>query len=157
MNIYIPLKLEGDLDLYVPNSDFYNDICTTFTSEKGTDLTISERKKYYIENKMAICEEGCVFVEYNKTSGNVECSCKIKTDFVESISQNNFNDKELFKSFTDFYNIFNIKILKCVDLIFKGKSFRENYANIILIIIILYFLCLFFLFGKVIKMKLYFI
>ncbi len=104
---------------------------------------------YYIENKMAICEEGCVFIEYNKTSGNVACSCKIKTDFVESIEKNNFNDKELYKSFTDFYNIFNIKILNCVDLIFTVKALKENYANIILIIIIVfYFICLVFFTWK---------
>ena len=157
MNIYIPVKLEGDLDLYVPNSDFYNDICTTFTTEKGTDLTISGRKNYYIENKMAICEEGCIFIDYNRTSGNVACSCKIKTDFVKFISKNNFNDKELYKSFTDFYNIFNIKILKCVYLIFTVKSFKQNYVNIIIIIIIvLYFLCLFFFTWKSYKNEIIF-
>ena len=49
----------------------------------------------------------------------------------------------MLKNFADFKNIFNIKILKCVGLIFSIKSLKENYANIILMaIIIFYFICL---------------
>ena len=149
MNIYIHLELNGNLDQYIPSSDFYNDICTTFTSENGTDLTISGRKKYYINNKLAICEEHCIFVKYNKTDDYIICSCKVKTDFVKNISLNKFDEEELHKSFTDFYNIFNIKVLKCIKSIFTVEAFKKNYANIILIIIIiLYFACLIFFIIK---------
>ena len=144
IDIYLPLTLDGSLDQYDPNSEFYNDICNTFTSEKGTDLTLSERKKNYINNNLAVCEENCNFEQYNDTIGKAICSCKTKTDFVNKISENAINKNDLLKNFADFNNIFNIKILKCVSLIFSIKSFNENYANIILIIIIaLYFICFF--------------
>jgi len=43
----------------------------------------------------------------------------------------------------DFKNLFNIKVLKCINLIFSLEAFKNNYANIILIIIIIvYFICL---------------
>ena len=149
IDVYLHVDINGNLEQYVPNSDFYNDICNTFTSEHGTDLTISARKRYYIDNKLAICEENCNFINYIETSGDVICSCKIKKDFVNNISLNKFDDEELFKSFTDFYNIFNIKILNCMNLIFKVNAIKQNYANIILIIIIvLYFFCLIFFICK---------
>jgi hypothetical protein len=54
----------------------------------------------------------------------------VKTDFVNKMSENNFNEAKLYEIFTDFNNIFNIKILKCMNLIFTTKAFKENYANI---------------------------
>ena len=143
IDVHLPLTLEGSLNQYDPKSDFYNDICNTFTSEYGTDITLSERKKNYINNNLAVCEENCNFVQYNDTLGKAICSCKTKTEFVNKISENALNKENLLKNFADFKNIFNIKILKCVGLIFSIKSLKENYANIILMaIIIFYFICL---------------
>ena len=45
IDIYLPMSLNLSLDEIDPNSKFYNDICTTYTTENGTDLTLSERKK----------------------------------------------------------------------------------------------------------------
>ena len=44
IDVYLPLSLEGNTEIFDPNSDFYNDICKTYTSENGTDLTLSQRK-----------------------------------------------------------------------------------------------------------------
>ena len=143
INIYLPLTLNGNLDKYDSNSDFYNDICNTYTSENGTDLTLSERKNNYINNNLALCEENCYLEEYNENIERAKCTCKTKTEFVNKISENTLSKEELFKAFTDFNNIFNIKVLECMNLIFSIKAFKENYANIILIfIIVLYFICL---------------
>ena len=143
IDIYLPLTLNGNLEQYNPNSDFYNDICNTFTSENGTDLTLSLRKENYINNNLAVCEDNCNILEYNEIIEKVKCSCKTKTNFVNKISENNLNKENLYKRFIDFKNIFNIKILKCAKLIFTVKAFKENYSNIILIVIILvYFICL---------------
>ena len=48
INIYLYLNLDGNLEQNDPNSDFYNDICNTYTSENGTDLTLSVRKQNFI-------------------------------------------------------------------------------------------------------------
>ena len=142
IDVYYSLALNGNLDIYNSNSNFYNDICTIF-EENGKDLTLSERKKLYINNKLAICEENCYFLGYNKTTEKVKCSCKTKIYFEKKISENNFNEEGLYEIFTDFNNIMNIKVLECINLIFSLKSFKDNYANIILIsIILLYFICL---------------
>ena len=140
INIYLPMSLNGSLDRIDPNSNFYNDICTTYTSENGTDLTLAERKKNYINNNLTVCEENCDFIGYNETTEKAICSCKVKTNFISKISENILNKEELYKSFTNFKNIFNIKVIKCIHLIFSVKAFKENYANIILISIILLFI-----------------
>ena len=88
INVYLPLELDGNLNQYDPNSDFYNDICTTFTSENGTDLTLSARKQNYINNNLTICEEDCNLEQYNETIRKAKCSCKVKTEFVNKISEN---------------------------------------------------------------------
>ena len=120
IDVYFPLSFNGSLDEIDPNSDFYNDICNTYTSENGTDLTLTERKNNYIKNNLAVCEENCEFIGYNETTEKAICSCQVKTDFISQISENIFNKEKLYEAFTDFKNIFNIRILKCTDLIFFG-------------------------------------
>ena len=143
IDIYLPLELKENINLYDPNSDFYNDICNTYTSENGTDLTLADRKKNYINNNLAICEENCFLKEYNENIGKAKCSCETKTEFINKISENVLNKEDLLKNFVDFNNIFNLKVLKCINLILSTKSLKENYANIILIIlVILNFICL---------------
>ena len=61
IDIYLPLTLNGNLEHFDPKSDFYNNICYTYTTENGTDLTLSERKDNYIKNNLTICEENCDF------------------------------------------------------------------------------------------------
>ena len=143
INVYLPLELDGNLNQYDPNSDFYNDICNTFTSENGTDLTLSERKHNYINNNLTICEEDCNLEQYNETIRKAKCSCKVKAEFVNKISENVLSKENLLKNFVDFNNIFNIKILKCLYLILTIKVFKDNYANDILsAIVALYFIIL---------------
>ena len=149
IDIYLPFIYNGSIDQINPRSNFYNDICNTYTSENGTDLTLSERKNNYINKNLVACEENCDFVNYNKSIEKVKCSCEIKTNFISQISENIFNKEKLYKSFTDFNNIFNIKALKCIKLIFSASAFKENYANIILLIIIsIYFVCLIIFISK---------
>ena len=67
------------------------------------------------------------------------CSCKVKTESNTKIGNIAIDKDKLYKSFTDFKNIANIKILKCYKLIFKLDAFKSNYANIVLLVIIFLF------------------
>ena len=42
IEISISVKIDGSKDKYNLNSDYYNDICSTTTSESGTDIVIVE-------------------------------------------------------------------------------------------------------------------
>ena len=48
-----------------------------------------------------------------------------------------FDTQEIKNSFTDFKNIANLKVLNCNKLIFKLEAYKYNYANLILIAVIL--------------------
>ena len=134
----IPVEInEKDLDMYNPNSDFYNDICFQYTSDEGTDMTNYDRKNLFNEKNMSLCENNCEFREYNKEKKRAICDCKIKNIF------NNFDKidkKQLLKQFINYKKIFNIEVMKCFRLLFINKGFISNIGSLITLIII--FICI---------------
>ena len=65
VKIYIPIagKIKSDdLDKHDKKIAYYNDICYTTTSENGTDLSMKDRKKIFVENDLTLCEENCDLV-----------------------------------------------------------------------------------------------
>ena len=139
IEISIAVKINDSLDKYNLKSDYYNDICSTTTSESGTDISLKDRKNEFINNNMSLCEENCDLIEYNITKEKAKCSCDIKL----SIPQNydiKFNKNDFFKRFTDVKNMFNLNIIKCYK-IFKLEKLMKNYGFFIVgSIIILYFI-----------------
>jgi hypothetical protein len=53
--------LEDNIDKVNIKSGYYNDICYATTSESGTDITLEDRKKLYIKENKAVCQDGCDF------------------------------------------------------------------------------------------------
>ena len=51
-------------DLFNLNDSFYNDICSTYTTQDGTDLTLLDRKKiiYDKNTNISMCQEGCILL-----------------------------------------------------------------------------------------------
>ena len=52
ISLSVPVEIkEKRLDKYNSSSDYYNDICSTTTSESGTDISLKDRKnENYIHN-----------------------------------------------------------------------------------------------------------
>ena len=71
-------------------------------------MTIEDKKNYYLENNLNICEENCDFYNNEKKEGKVKCSCIIKTE-IRYFSEVNINKDELIKGFKNINNIMNIK------------------------------------------------
>ena len=93
INISIPININGsEIKTYNPNSDYYNDICSTTTSKSGTDITLSDRRNHFIDNNMTLCEEDCNLEQYNSSTKRVVCSCKIK-DRLSNIKDLKFDKK----------------------------------------------------------------
>ena len=121
IEISIAIKINGSLDKNNSKSDYYNDICSSSTSECGTDISIKERKNEFIDNNMSLCEEKCDLIEYNHIKEKAKCSCDIKL----SISDNydiKFNKKDFLKSFTDIKNMLNLNIIKCYKTVLKKSD-----------------------------------
>ena len=76
VNISIPINIKNDeIDKYNISSDLYNDICYSLTSDNKTDKPLEDRRKEYLDNNMSVCEEDCVFENYNETIQKAICSC----------------------------------------------------------------------------------
>lgn len=147
INLSISKKFyeEFKIDVYRTNDSFFNDICMNYTSDKKTDLTLSQRRKMYYQNA-SFCDSNCTYIEINYTSNTAICACEIKDGIM--------NDEILFsygeehqqnKSFLykDVVSIVNYKVFKCYKQVFDGKRLSINIGNYIsLAIIILYTICI---------------
>ena len=144
INLSIPISsIPDNIHINNQSSGYYNDICYTHTSKDGTDISLSDRKQEFINNNLTLCEEDCDFIDYDKISGKAICSCKFKTNSTFKIRGLEIDVEKLYDKFTDFNNIANVKVLKCYKLIFKLEAYKNNYANLSLIaVILLYFVCL---------------
>ena len=148
IDISIPIILNDSLDKYDSNSDYYNNLCSKATSESGTDISLTDRKNEFIENNMTICEENCELKNYDYSIKKVKCSCEIKLK-IPYFDKIHFDKKELLKKFIDINNIGNLKIIKCIKDIFSKDFIKNNYGFFFfLIILILYFICLFSFYFK---------
>ena len=127
---------ENKLELYDPNSDYYNDICYSHCSDNGYDISLADRKNIFVNINLTLCEENCKFVGYNFDTKKASCSCEVKIN-LPLISEIYIDKNKLYESFTDFKNIANINIMKCINLLFSIKIIKNNYGIFIIIALII--------------------
>ena len=146
IDISIPVHIDKNLDRYNSSSDYYNNICSKTNSDFGTDISLTDRKKQFIENNMTLCEESCNLIDYNYTNEKAKCSClvKLKIPLLEEIK---FDKNKLYKSFTDFKNFANINLMKCYKNVFNLESLKSNYGFFFYAAIFLLFFITLFLFS----------
>ena len=139
IDLSIPVVLTDNIDKINSSSEYYNDICYTYTSEDGTDISLADRKKEFVNNNLTVCEEDCDFVDYDYVNEKAICSCNVKMNSITKIGDIVIDTNKLYNSFTDFKNIANVKVLKCYKLIFNLEAYKSNYANLILLVVIFLF------------------
>ena len=133
LDIEIPVVLnENILIKYDSSSQYYKDSCYTYTTDKGTDIILKDRKKEFINNKLFVCEENCLFQGYDSSSKKALCECETKTNF-SLISEIYDIKNKLMGSFSEFKKT---NIFKCVDLFFSKEGLKDNKGSYILLGII---------------------
>ena len=147
MILSIPVELkDNNLDKLNTNSGYYNDICYTTTSENGTDISLKDRKNEYI--KLAVCQDGCDFFDYDNTTKRALCSCGVK-ESSSSFEYKNINKAKLLENIKNIKNIANLNILTCTKRLFSKIGLSKNFGSyIIIIIIIIQIICLFLFYKK---------
>ena len=152
----LPLNISENLDILNSKSRYYNDLCYTTTSDSGTDISLKDRKKDFIDNNKMVCQEDCDLEEYNKDSQKVICSCNAK-ESSSSFEFMNIDKTKLLKSFIDVKNIANINLLKCYRTLFSKIGIKKNIGSYIIIIIILFHIICIILFyisqSRILKKK----
>ena len=95
------------------------------SSESGTDISLEDRKKEFIEGNKMVCQEDCDFSEYNYTIKKAKCECKVK-ESSSSFADIYINKTKLFENFKNIKNIINFQILACYDNLFTRVGILEN-------------------------------
>ena len=141
VNLNIPVSISEDkIYQYDPNSDFYVDECSSYTSDNGTDIPMYDRKKSFVDNNYSLCEMNCNFEGYEKDSKQSKCSCKIKNQ-IEYISNISTNSNVLSKAFNISENDLGYtNIFACTKNLFTAEGLIKNYSSYILIASLLFFL-----------------
>ena len=122
---------ESGYDLYNINDDFYQDLCSPFTTENGTDILLSDRKSDFYEN-ISLCEDKCTYKGFDLTKKRIQCECPIKEELkVEEVTKEKIIDNLFRES-----SFSNIKLLKCFKLVFSKRGQKNNKGSIIFLCII---------------------
>ena len=114
-----------DVELSNLNDPFFNDICSAFTTEEGTDITLNDRRKEYYVN-VSLCEVNCILIKVTNKDSNPRalCNCEIKQDITfdnqKGESQKDTNQNDNFSSFSSQ----NIKSFMCIS-----ESFNKNISK----------------------------
>ena len=105
------------------NDYFYNDICSPYTTENGTDIPMEERQNKIFNdiNKKSLCQNNCQFVFYNITSKKSKCECDIQNEAIKTdvnVNEMILNNKIILSFFKTLKHS-NFIILKCFKLVFS--------------------------------------
>ena len=133
ISLSIPVNNIDNIDKLNVKSGYYNDFCYTATSDRGTDITLRDRKNEYPSK--TVCQDDCVFIDYNYTTKKAKCSCEAK-ESKTSFADMKINKKKLLDNFKNIKNIVNFNILKCYKVLFSKKGISKNVGFFILIAII---------------------
>ena len=130
-----------DINFFSSKSDFYTDICKTFTSEVGTDMTILDRLETY-STKLSLCEIGCEFVTIIDKGRNENpravCECDYKENLERNLNSYNFDYEK-----SEGKDVSNINVLKCGKNVFNSKEIQNNLIFWIFIFFIIIFIIIF--------------
>ena len=138
ISIYIPVSInESILDIYNPNSSYYNDICQNNYTEIDNDFTLYERQIEFNKKALALCQNNCIFNGFDSENLKVICLCQIQDGF--SLYSNDEYNKIIFK-FLIKKKIFNFYIFKCYKVILTKQGIINNIGNYIIFSFILVYI-----------------
>ena len=145
--LYDSLK-ESGYNLFNESDKFYTDICSSYTSEYGTDMILEDRKDEILLKKanVSLCQENCKLLNYSSSTNKAQCECSPQIEKIDSgsiYSDNRFTLENLISNFETTLKSANFRILACYKLAFDFHNFFLNIGRIIMtIIIILHFVTL---------------
>ena len=137
-SLYNNLKNEG-YDLFDVNNSFFIDPCTPYTSSNGTDVSLADRKDYYYNEDIVLCEDTCKYIEVNTKTEKVLCECNVKNE-VNIDSDQEFSPQKLIENFYKIDAYSNFDVLYCYKLVFSKKGLKNNICFYILLVLFFFFM-----------------
>ena len=134
---------ESGYNLFDSENEFYTDICSTYTSANGTDMTLADRKSEVLSatENISLCQSGCEFESYNSTTKKAKCNCDAQTNSTETnMTKIDFSSSSIATSFIDTLKNSNFLVMKCYKLAINLKNIFKNKGRIIMTIIYFIFI-----------------
>ena len=138
-SISIPVAIDEKKEfIYNPNSSFYHDKCSPYTTEYSTDFSMFDRKNDFNEKPLSLCEKDCSYKGYNIIDKRVTCKCKTKDVFPnENLTAEKLDAKEFLHQFVNFKkNFVNLYVLTCNKEHFSSDGLKKNSGSYLTIIFI---------------------
>ena len=133
VDFYIPVSINKNISFkYDPNGTYYSDICFTYTTEFNTDIILYDRKIEFNNKSLSLCQKNCTYKGYDYVKERALCNCQIQS---RSLSKRK-SDQIIYK-FLNISKDYNIKVLKCYQVLFSKKGFIKNIGNFIILIVII--------------------
>ena len=146
ISLSIPIEISESLEKLNSSSEYYNNKCSKAKSDSGTDISINDRKKEFVEGNKTICQEDCDFSKYNSDDHLANCSCKVKES--SSFSDININKTKLYENFGDNNNkkeVSNLGITSC-NVLASKENIKSNTGFYLLLFILAIFIIIFIIF-----------
>jgi hypothetical protein len=141
--------LESGYNLFDSNDSFYNDVCTIYTTQNGTDATLIDRQNEIFSNNgnISMCQIGCDFELYNDTTKKSKCECEVQKNSTQTdVTEINFNGRLIYNSFLVVIKNSNFIVLKCYKIAFDLNTIKNNIGRIIMSIIFFLFIIVLFIY-----------
>ena len=121
-------------DIFNKDDPFYHDICSVFTYN-NSDLSLSERKNILDLSDENFCMKGCNYSNMDINTIRSICQCKINNNSYDNnftnINSNKLGNDDIYnliKQSLNFDKTSNIKVVKCISIIFTLNIFKNNYG-----------------------------
>ena len=150
---------EQEYDLLDIDGDFYNDICTPFSSDKDTDVILNDRIKYYYSkvSSDATCPQKCDLLKYISQNNKLKCVCEVRTDSINTEESSDLLSYPItnYDNHLNDYKYSSYKTMKCSNLVFNSKIFAKNAGSILMLLFFIgYLVCVgFYIFKKISPLK----
>ena len=162
ISLYESLKSSG-YDLFNKNDSFYTDICSRYTSQNGTDVSLSDRNSEIFNSygNISLCQSGCKLVFFDSITQDIKCNCNPQLDEINSIF--GFSDEKFFidllkDSILDNIKHSNFLVLKCYKLALDLEDLFINIGRLLMTFILFLSLIFFiYFFPEYKKIKTYII
>ena len=147
LNLYDSLSISG-YNLFDKNDSFYNDICATYTTENGRDMSMNDRQNAIEETggSLNLCQTGCQIKSFNSENMKIICDCDVKsTKTISSFREIEFTTNLMNNLFRGL-EYSNYKVLRCYKLLLDFESLKLNIGFILMTIIFISLLIMFILY-----------
>ena len=132
--IELPVSKNGnDLDKYDLSSEYYNDSCYSYRTEKGSDITIKDGKSELTQNNNKICNSNCIFLGYDNNKERAKCECEVKNEISTQYAKY-YNENEELIEYEKKIN--KINLFSCIKVLFSMEGLKNNIGSYIILVII---------------------